>query len=85
MVLATVPVYRLSVQDVHRMVAAGVLDEDERIELVDGMLVEMTPIGAEHDGALAWLTRHFAGAGAGAGRRASRAPSSSRAATCCRI
>jgi Uma2 family endonuclease len=56
----TVPVHRLSVEDVHRMVAAGVLGEDERIELVDGILVEMTPIGAEHDGALAWLTRHLA-------------------------
>ncbi len=60
MVPATVPVYRLSVEDVYRMVEAGVLDEDDRIELVEGVLVEMTPIGPEHDGALAWLTRHFA-------------------------
>jgi len=64
MVPVTVPVHRLTVQDVYRMVAAGVLDEDDRIELVDGVLVEMTLIGAEHDGAVAWLTRHFAGASA---------------------
>lgn len=42
------------------MVEIGVLDEDDRLELVDGVLVQMTPIGAEHDGAVAWLTRHFA-------------------------
>jgi Uma2 family endonuclease len=56
----TVPVHRLSVQDVYRMVEAGVLDEDDRVELVEGVLVDMVPIGAEHDGATAWLTRHFA-------------------------
>lgn len=42
------------------MVAAGVLDEDDRIELVQGVLVDMTPIGAPHDGAVEWLTAHFA-------------------------
>jgi Uma2 family endonuclease len=57
--LSSTPVHRLSVEDVHRMVAAGVLDEDDRIELVDGVLVDMLPIGAEHDGAVAWLNRHF--------------------------
>jgi Uma2 family endonuclease len=42
------------------MVEAGVLDEDDRIELVQGVLIDMVPIGAEHDGAVAWLTEHFA-------------------------
>ena len=59
MIPATVPVRRLSVDDVMAMVAAGVLDEDDRLELVEGILVEMVPIGVEHDGAVAWLTRHF--------------------------
>jgi len=52
-------VHRLSVEDVYRMVAAGVLDEDDRIELVQGVLVDMVPIGPEHDGAVEWLTEHF--------------------------
>lgn len=60
MVPATVSVHRLSVDDVYGMVAAGVLDEDARIELVQGVLVDMVPIGPEHDGALEWLTKHFA-------------------------
>jgi len=54
------PIHRLSVEDVHRMVEAGVLEENERVELVEGVLVDMVPISAEHDGALAWLNRHFA-------------------------
>jgi Uma2 family endonuclease len=60
MVPVTVPVHRLSVQDVYRMVEAGVLDEHDRVELAEGVLVDMVPVGAEHDGATAWLTRHFA-------------------------
>ncbi len=60
MVPVAAPVHRLTVQDVHRMVQAGVLDEDDRIELVEGVLVDMVPIGAEHEGATDWLTSHFA-------------------------
>ncbi len=56
----TVPVHRLTVEDVYKMVETGVLDEDDRVELVQGVLVEMVPIGAEHDGATAWLNGHFA-------------------------
>ena len=54
------PVHRLTVDDVHRMVAAGVLDEDDRVELVEGVLVDMVPIGTEHEGATDWLNNHFA-------------------------
>jgi Uma2 family endonuclease len=60
MVPVTAPVHRLSVEDVYRMVEIGVLDEDDRIELVHGVLLDMVPIGAEHDGATAWLNGHFA-------------------------
>ena len=63
MVPATVSVHRLSVDDVHKMVAAGVLDEGDRVELVQGVLVEMAPIGPEHSGAVTWLNAHFAGVG----------------------
>jgi Uma2 family endonuclease len=52
-------VHRLSVEDVYAMVAAGVLDEDDRIELVEGVLVDMVPIGAEHDAAVGWLSDRF--------------------------
>lgn len=41
------------------MVAAGILDESARLELVDGVLVEMSPIGPRHGDVLEWLTVHF--------------------------
>jgi hypothetical protein len=33
---------------------------DPLVELVEGVLVEMVPIGAEHDGATTWLNDQFA-------------------------
>jgi Uma2 family endonuclease len=53
--LRPAPVHRLTVEDVYKMAAAGVLDENARIELVQGVLIDMVPIGAEHDGAVEWL------------------------------
>ncbi len=41
------------------MVEAGILDAHDRVELVDGVLVEMSPIGPRHGDAVEWLTRHF--------------------------
>ncbi len=34
---------RLSVEEYHRMIAAGVFGEDERLELLEGVIVEMSP------------------------------------------
>ncbi len=38
----------ISVDEYHRMIDAGILDEDEKVQLIDGMLVEMTPQGRPH-------------------------------------
>ncbi len=43
-----VPVRRISVDEYHRMGEAGVFDPDERIELLDGVLIAMPPIGPSH-------------------------------------
>jgi len=56
---AVAPVHRLSVEDVLAMVRAGVLDEHARTELVEGVLVDLTPIGPQHDGTLEFLTERF--------------------------
>ncbi len=40
--------YRFSVDDFHRMGEVGIFGEDDRVELVDGEIVAMTPIGAQH-------------------------------------
>lgn len=59
------PVHRLSYEDVMRMVEAGVLRDEDRVELVDGVLVDMSPLGPEHSAIVAWLTRHFVAAAGG--------------------
>jgi len=40
----------------HRLAELGVLDEDDRVELLDGQIVEMTPIGAAHAACVIRLT-----------------------------
>jgi Uma2 family endonuclease len=39
---------RFTVHDYHRMGEAGILHEDDRVELIEGELVEMTAIGTRH-------------------------------------
>ena len=39
---------RFTVAEYHRMAEAGILHEDDRVELLDGQIVEMTPIGNRH-------------------------------------
>jgi Uma2 family endonuclease len=49
----------LTIEEYHHMVAAGILSEDERIELIRGEMVEMTPIGNRHAGCVRRLNRLF--------------------------
>jgi Uma2 family endonuclease len=41
-----------TVDDYHRMVDAGILKEKDRVELIRGEVVEMSPIGPPHNGSV---------------------------------
>ncbi len=41
-------IHTFSVDDYHRLAASGVLSGGERVELIDGFVFDMTPIGAPH-------------------------------------
>ena len=44
------PHWKLSTREYHRMIAAGILQEDDRVELIEGELIDMAPIGYLHSG-----------------------------------
>lgn len=52
-------VRKLSVKDYHRMAEVGVLHPEERVELIDGELIEMSPIGRRHAAYVNRLLRFF--------------------------
>jgi len=52
------PRRRFTVAEVEAMVEAGIMDEDERVELIGGELVPMSPKGNSHEVLeIAWLRR----------------------------
>ena len=50
---------RFTADEFHRMAEAGILGEDERVELLDGEVVEMSPVGDRHVAAVNRCTRRF--------------------------
>jgi Uma2 family endonuclease len=52
--------YRFTVKDYHRMAEADVFEPDDRVELFDGRVYEMAPIGSRHAGCLKRLNALFA-------------------------
>jgi Uma2 family endonuclease len=54
------PARRLfTVDEYHKMGEAGILGEDERVELIDGEIVQMAPIGHRHIGCVINANRLF--------------------------
>src|SRR5436190_20650791 len=58
--------WQFTADDYERMVTAGILAEDDRVELIDGEVIAMSPIGPPHAAIVnrlnALLNRRFAGA-----------------------
>lgn len=59
MVIA-MPRYRFTVADYELMGQTGILTEDDRVELIEGEIIVMSPIDPRHAICVAILTRHLA-------------------------
>ena len=53
---------RLSVPEWDRIIASGALPEDDPVELIDGEILQMSPIGPRHAACVGRLTRALASA-----------------------
>jgi Uma2 family endonuclease len=49
--------HRFSLQEYHQLIESGGFDEDSRVELIGGMIADMSPKTPEHEHVLAWLAR----------------------------
>ena len=51
--------HRLTVEEYFRMAEVGLLAPEARVELIEGEIIDMAPIGREHGGLTAWLHRRL--------------------------
>ena len=46
-----------SIEEYHRMAEIGIIREDERVELIEGRILKMSPIGSKHTAYVKFLNR----------------------------
>jgi Uma2 family endonuclease len=47
--------HRLALDEYHQLIESGGLSEDTRVELIDGLLIDMSPKSPEHERLVEWL------------------------------
>jgi Uma2 family endonuclease len=47
--------HRLSIEEYHRLVQCGGFDEEARVELIEGLILDMSPKTPAHENAVRWL------------------------------
>jgi Uma2 family endonuclease len=52
-------VHRISADDYHRLIDSGSLDEDTRVELIEGLVLDMSPKSPAHENVIAALADHL--------------------------
>ena len=57
---ATMTTHKFTVDEYYRMAEAGILARGQRVELVEGEIVDMAPIGRKHASCVDRLTDAFA-------------------------
>jgi Uma2 family endonuclease len=48
-------IHRLTIEEYHQLIASGGLEEGTRVELIDGLVVDMSPRTPQHENAIQWL------------------------------
>lgn len=54
--------HRFSLDEYHQLIESGGFDEDARVELIEGVIADMSPKTREHENAIVWLTHWLVGA-----------------------
>ncbi|MBI5755972.1 MAG: Uma2 family endonuclease [Nitrospirae bacterium] len=52
-------IHRFNIETYHRLISTGILHEDDRVELIEGRIVDMTPIGTRHSACVKRLNSFF--------------------------
>ena len=52
-------IHRFTVKEYHKLAESNILSEDDRVELIEGRIVDMTPIGSKHAACVSRLNEIF--------------------------
>lgn len=57
--MAVITRRKIRVEEYHRMAESGILGSDEKVELLRGEIIQMSPIGSKHSLTVARINRYF--------------------------